>query len=35
MKNSEIFEVILDGIVYRGSKAYIQQVIAEWRENHD
>ena len=42
MKNSKIqttkpaepvYEVIIDGIVYRGSKDYIQQVIREDREN--
>lgn len=27
------YEVIIDGIVYRGTKAEIQRIIAEYREN--
>lgn len=33
--DSQVFECVLDGFVYRGSRSYIQQVIADWRENHD
>ena len=36
MRNSNkptTYEVVIDGIVYRGSLDYIKQVIAEDREN--
>lgn len=29
----QVYQVIIDGIVYRGSKDYIQQVIKDDREN--
>lgn len=33
--DSQVYQVVIDGIVYRGSKEYIQKVIAEDRENRD
>lgn len=31
----KIYQVVIDGCVYRGSYEYIQQVVRDWRENHD
>lgn len=30
-----MYEIVIDGVVYRGSKEYILQVIADDRENRD
>lgn len=30
---NEVYQVVINGVVYRGSKSYIQRVIAEDREN--
>lgn len=32
---SPIYEVVLDGIVIRGTFEQVQTAIKEWRENHD
>lgn len=31
----KIYQVVLDGIVIRGSYEQVQNAIKEWRENHD
>lgn len=31
--DNQVYQVVIDGIVYRGSRSYIQQVIADDREN--
>lgn len=31
----QVYQVIIDGVVYRGSQDYIRQVIKEDRENRD
>lgn len=37
MKNSNdiIYEMILDGCVYRGTRAELTAIIVAYRENHD
>ncbi len=32
--NNIVYEVILDGFVYRGTRKELTQIIREWRENH-
>lgn len=32
--NSQVYEVVLDGVVIRGTLEQVQTAIKEWRENH-